>query len=206
MTGAAPLRCEGEAFVLLGPSAAGKSTLLPKMEVPSGALVMDGSFIRQESQMWRKALGLARCHGLTGFSDHFEECFKPPMDKLKSSLLEKSIRQRANLIIPDSASNFPATKRMLEQLLKAGYRLRFAAVYGDEEELLRRGRARASQEGKQFTGKNWRASVEAILQLQDYLETTGLVKDSGLVTVLDNSGPRPEPMSHADLQARLCTH
>eukprot|EP00913_Durusdinium_trenchii_P013446 g12626.t1 len=147
------------------------------------------------------------------------------MDKLKSSLLEKSIRQRANLIIPDSASNFPATKRMLEQLLKAGYRLRFAAVYGDEEELLRRGRARASQEGKQFTGKNWRASVEAILQLQDsssslaqasdsserrsvqdYLETTGLVKDSGLVTVLDNSGPRPEPMSHADLQARLCTH
>ncbi|CAJ1386836.1 unnamed protein product [Effrenium voratum] len=160
---------------LLGPSAAGKTTLLPQLEepgavgtrnlrrsrkewrwvkrrqlstfarrlganfytVPLGALVIDGSFIRQESQSWQKAPGwelkrivqvvcpaeaiaLARSLKLAGFSDYFEAYFKQPMDKVKSRIVEEAIRKRTNLIIPDSASKFSATQAMIQKLLASG--------------------------------------------------------------------------------------
>eukprot|EP00435_Cladocopium_sp_Y103_P065044 s348_g26.t2 len=195
--------CDGNAFILLGPSAAGKSTLLPQMEVPSGAVVMDGSIIRQVSETWQKALQIAKSHELAGLSNYFEKYFKPPMDKLKSDLLEESMRKGVNLIVPDTASNFEATTKMIQRLRAAGYHMRFAAVYGEEAEVLCRGQARASEEGKEFTGKNWRKSVEAILKLQEYLDSTGLMKDCGSVEVIDNSGSTSRPMSLAELRSRL---
>ncbi|CAJ1438575.1 unnamed protein product [Effrenium voratum] len=195
-------RYDGEAYLLLGPSAAGKTTLLPQLEVPLGALVIDGSFIRQESQSWQKAIALARSLKLAGFSDYFEAYFKQPMDKVKSRIVEEAIRKRTNLIIPDSASKFSATQAMIQKLLASGYRMKFAAVFGEEEELLRRGKARASEEGKQFTGKNWKASVQAILDLEAYLESSGIIKDSGSIAVMDNTHTL-KPMSHSELQKHL---
>eukprot|EP00434_Breviolum_minutum_P019645 symbB.v1.2.017326.t1/scaffold1351.1/size123844/6 len=201
-----PLRLDGEALVLLGPSAAGKSTLLPQMQVPSGALVVDGGLVRQVSASWRKGLDLAKSRELAGFSDFFEKYFKTPMDELKSTILEDSVRwaeKHVNLIVPDTASNFSATTKMIEKLRAAGYQMRFAAVYGDEEVLKSRGQARASEEGKQFTGKNWQSSVQAILKLQAYLESTGLVKDCGPVDVIDNSGSSTCSMSLEELRSKV---
>ncbi|CAJ1364161.1 unnamed protein product [Effrenium voratum] len=124
------------------------------------------------------------------------------MDKVKSRIVEEAIRKRTNLIIPDSASKFSATQAMIQKLLASGYRMKFAAVFGEEEELLRRGKARASEEGKQFTGKNWKASVQAILDLEAYLESSGIIKDSGSIAVMDNTHTL-KPMSHSELQKHL---
>ncbi|CAE7675614.1 unnamed protein product, partial [Symbiodinium pilosum] len=200
-----PCRCEGKALFVLGPSAAGKSTALSAnlLEVPPGAMTVDGSVIRDTSQSWDKARSLAKAKGLAGFSDYFEGYFKPSMDKLKKKILDDAIRRAANLIIPDTGSNFAATKAKIQRLREAGYHLTFAAVFGDAEVLLSRGRARATEDGKQFTGRNWQKSVQAILDLQEYLELEGLIVQSGPILVMDNSTASMRVMSIAELKRYL---
>ncbi|CAL1128527.1 unnamed protein product [Cladocopium goreaui] len=164
-----------------------------------------GAHTGTKKQQENNQKGPEEKQGVDSLSNYFEKYFKPPMDKLKNDLLEESMRKRVNLIVPDTASNFEATSQMIQRLRAAGYHMRFAAVYGEEAEVLCRGRARASEEGKEFTGKNWRKSVEAILKLQEYLDSTGLVKDCGSVEVIDNSGSISRPMSLVELRSRLET-
>ncbi|CAE7233742.1 unnamed protein product, partial [Symbiodinium sp. CCMP2456] len=217
-------RFDGEALFVLGPSAAGKSTALAeeRLQVPPGAMTLDGSIIRETSAVWKKVRQLALAQGFAGFSDYFDAFFKPAMDKLKKKILEDAVRSSANLIIPDTGSNFAATKATIQRLRDAGYRLKFAAVpgaqkqinpaggstselrFGDSEVLLGRGRARASEDGKQFTGKNWRKSVEAIPALQEYLQSSGLIDDCGSILVLDNSSSEMRVMSLEELRRRMC--
>ncbi|CAE7668128.1 unnamed protein product [Symbiodinium sp. CCMP2592] len=199
-------RFDGEAFFVLGPSAAGKSTALAekRLQVPPGAMTLDGSIIRETSAVWKKVRKLALARGLAGFSDYFDTFFKPSMDKLKKKILEDAMRRSANLIIPDTGSNFAATKATIQRLRDGGYRLKFAAVFGDSEVLLSRGRARASEDGKQFTGKNWQKSVEAILALQEYLQSSGLIDACGSILVLDNSSSEMRVMSLQELERRWC--
>mmetsp|Transcript_34625 Transcript_34625/g.79732 ORF Transcript_34625/g.79732 Transcript_34625/m.79732 type:complete len:291 (+) Transcript_34625:45-917(+) len=202
---AGELRYEGKVLFLLGPSAAGKSTALAEgwLKVPSGAMVVDGNTIRQQSESWQKVADLARARGLAGLSDYFEDYFKTPMDKVKKMILRDAIRRQTNVIVPDTASDFSGTKATMQKFIDAGYSLSFSAVYGDEAVILGRGKARATEDGKQFTGKNWRKSVQTILSLQDHLEETGLIADSGSVQVLDNSETKMRPMSLPELRRRL---
>ncbi|CAE8594387.1 unnamed protein product, partial [Polarella glacialis] len=126
---------DAQALFVLGPSAAGKSHALRNgsVEVPRGALTLDGGFIRSVSTSWSKALDIAKSKRLGGLTNYFKDYFKAPMDKVKNQAADEAIRSRANVVIPDTASDFKATTAMVSKLLAAGYSLRFMAVFADKE-------------------------------------------------------------------------
>ncbi|CAE8693364.1 unnamed protein product, partial [Polarella glacialis] len=195
---------DAQALFVLGPSAAGKSHALRNgsVEFPRGALTLDGGFIRSVSTSWSKALDIAKSKRLGGLTNYFKDYFKAPMDKVKNQVVDEAIRSRANVVIPDTASDFKATTAMVSKLLAAGYSLRFMAVFADKEVCESRGSSRESEEGKKFSSKNWQPSVQSILDLQAYLESSGLLAQTGSVVVMSNTGVLHN-ISLADLAEKL---
>ncbi|CAE8615889.1 unnamed protein product, partial [Polarella glacialis] len=94
------------------------------------------------------ALDIAKSKRLGGLTNYFKDYFKAPMDKVKNQVVDEAIRSRANVVIPDTASDFKATTAMVSKLLAAGYSLRFMAVFADKEVCESRGSSRESEEGK----------------------------------------------------------
>mmetsp|Transcript_2311 Transcript_2311/g.4828 ORF Transcript_2311/g.4828 Transcript_2311/m.4828 type:complete len:1317 (-) Transcript_2311:48-3998(-) len=190
MSGGVTVEHGAQALFVLGPSAAGKSYALQhgSVEVPPGALELDGEIMREVSTSWKKAIALAEESGLGGFSDYFEAYFKKPTDAVKKRVVDSAIESRSNLKIPDTASNVERTKKQVDRLLAAGYRLKFVAVYADPEVCERRGTQRESLCGKKYSNKNWEASVKAILEINAYLQEKGILDSTGGVKVINNTG------------------
>jgi len=183
-------KCMGRCLLVLGPSAAGKSHAIDRcgVEMPPGAFVVDGSILREASLTWSRALRLATANGLGGFSDCFERYFKAPMDEVKHNLVDEAIARRANLVVPETASHMQDTLSFVDRLAAAGYTLSFAAIYADADVCAARGASRQCEEGKRYSGKNWEASIAAIVEVQKHLKASSAFSSAADVQVFSNMG------------------
>lgn len=182
--------CNGEALIVLGPSAAGKSHALGAgvLTCPGGAQIIDGTSLRQASRVWAEVVSRARREGLSGFSDYYKKYFMKPMNQVKDALVDEAVQCRANVVIPHTASDFAAVAALVAKLSGAGYRIRCAAIYADRALCESRGGSREVEEGKKYDSKNWRTSVGSILAMQELLH---LRAPSGLepeIEVYHNTG------------------
>lgn len=180
---------KSHALFVLGPSASGKTTLLKQAvaDIPQGAITVDGSTIRDCSEVWRRTVQRASDRGLSGFSNYFQNDFKGPADRLKHSIMDNAINNRANVVVPETASNVQGVIDMVDRFLAAGYRLSFVATIAVKHVCEERGRSREAEEGKKFSSKNWKNSVQAILTVQEHLVSRGVVQQTGNVRIFDNS-------------------
>eukprot|EP00927_Polykrikos_kofoidii_P061019 TRINITY_DN55908_c0_g1_i1.p1 TRINITY_DN55908_c0_g1~~TRINITY_DN55908_c0_g1_i1.p1 ORF type:complete len:1135 (-),score=175.71 TRINITY_DN55908_c0_g1_i1:206-3610(-) len=192
MLGEQTARYDGHALIFLGPSAVGKTYAINngilKDYLPKGALTLDGAIIRSASASWASAIALARDHGLLGFTDYFSKFFKAPLNEVKQNVFKKSIESKLNLAIPVTASDLASVLSLMEQLFEANYSVRFVAVYRERRACEENGRLREVLDGKKYDSKNWLASMQAILDIQFYLERTLRVPQTGNVIVFFNDG------------------
>ena len=84
------------------------------------------------------------------------------------------------------------TRHRKDSLRAAGYRVTVAAVYADRDVCEARG-ARRQADGKRYSGKNWRASVEAIFRMQAHLAA------SAAPAAADAAGPALEVLRESHL-------
>eukprot|EP00928_Gymnodinium_smaydae_P015956 TRINITY_DN15941_c0_g2_i1.p1 TRINITY_DN15941_c0_g2~~TRINITY_DN15941_c0_g2_i1.p1 ORF type:complete len:586 (-),score=109.91 TRINITY_DN15941_c0_g2_i1:175-1932(-) len=191
MAGGAPVECDAHALIVLGPSAAGKSYALRCFEnlacvVPKGAMQVDGSFIRDASITWARTAATAEANGLAGFSDYFAEYFKPSMDKVKASILTDALARKANVVVPDTGSNLSSLVSLTDRFALAGYSVSFAAIYADQSVCEVRGKQRESKDGKKYSSRNWRTSVQAILDMHAHINSTGACQKD--IQIFSNNG------------------
>mmetsp|Transcript_1781 Transcript_1781/g.1902 ORF Transcript_1781/g.1902 Transcript_1781/m.1902 type:complete len:331 (+) Transcript_1781:103-1095(+) len=173
------------------------------IDMPQRALILDGSYIRDASDCWRDMVALAHSHDLDGFSDLFDNFFKPSIGKVKKAVTTSALEGHWNIIVPDTASSFKKTAAMIQRLAESGYSLKVAAVYASTETCTERGKSREKGEGKKYSSKNWVASMQAIVDAQKELKKLGL---DDKIQILDNNASMPALDSVDHIVAILNQH
>ena len=128
------LRRDKEAFLFLGPSAAGKSGFAEEFAKNSGSAIIDSDDAKKVIPGYRGGLGANQVH---------EE----------SSSLSKIVEQRmldrgANIVVPTVGANESGIAKRIDRLQKAGYNVTLVDVAVDRHEATRRMASRALLTGR----------------------------------------------------------
>jgi len=122
------------ATLLLGPSAAGKSTFAEHMAKKSRSAIVDPDEAKKIIRGYNGGLGANEVH---------EE------SSIMSRMVEKRLtRSGANMIIPTVGGNADGIARRVDRLQRAGYKVNVVDVHVDKHEATRRMAARALKTGR----------------------------------------------------------
>lgn len=139
------------ALWVLGPSAAGKSTLISNLQ-PSGFIdtrnyvVVDGDALRDLHPGFSAlvANGKAQnCIWKCGF-----DLNKRITNKMKDKIMKQAVDQKMNLVLPHT---HPESK-ISQKLAAGGYAVSVISVYGNKAEIIDRGLSRSLESGKRYNG------------------------------------------------------
>jgi ubiquitin-conjugating enzyme E2 D/E len=155
--------------------------------------VLDGARFRDTSKSWAQLKAEAIADGHTGYSDGYDTCMKKATDALKAKLTERLLNDGSNLIIPDTCSNAKSVIKKANMLRTAGYTLDVLVVVAPKTVCVRRGTSREQFEGKKYSCKNWKKSMESVevvinhMRDENLSEAEFVIVDSGG----DNGKDRP---------------
>eukprot|EP00939_MAST-03C_sp_MAST-3C-sp1_P000800 g800.t1 len=178
--------CGRIAVFVLGPSAAGKTFLTKanlsnvlrdnhllqdpqKGKLPQGFVSIDGGLVRDVSKMWQFMSSVPHEHkDIEGFSDLFKTYFKKHVGDFKSRLFVSLLSKGMNMVIPDTASDYfppvhPGKAMHFLRLLKEhNYSILMTAVQASKAKCEDNGSKRQVKEGKKYSSRAWKYSMENI--------------------------------------------
>jgi len=165
------------ALWILGPSSVGKSTITvdaaPTFGIPRtgwsldateastdkrrqlDAVVIDGEYMRDAHSVWQEWVAT------TDWRSAYP-ALKATINREKDDMCAEAVRQRKNLIIPQTALKLPKAEAEMEEIRKNGYVNHVLAVVAPLDECQRRGRKRELTTGKRYQPAEFKQSISAI--------------------------------------------
>lgn len=144
-----------QAIWLIGPSASGKSTLAPRAAGWSGMLsdgggyvLVDGEMFRDSHQGYQAALQEGHNMGCVWWGAY--TTIRENVNKEKQAMLRDAVQASKNLVIPSTCLRRSQCVDVAAMLLESGYKVHIVGIYGEKEEIVRRGRKRAMEKGKRY--------------------------------------------------------
>jgi chloramphenicol 3-O-phosphotransferase len=142
-----------QAVWLIGPSASGKSTLAPISAewvgiVEEGFVEVDGEYFRDSHGGYQDALRKGAQLGCVWWGAYTG--IRENVNIEKQEMLQRAADQRKHLVIPSTCLRKSQCVDVAEMLLERGYTLHIVGIYGEKEEITRRGRNRAMKKGKRY--------------------------------------------------------
>lgn len=153
-----------QAIWLIGPSASGKSTLAPKIAAWVGAedqgyALVDGEPFRDSHRGYQAALTEGKQQGCVWWGAYVG--IRENVNKEKQAMLEDAVEAKKNLVIPSTCLRSSQSVDVAEMLLGKGYLVHIVAVYGEKEEIVKRGRRRAMEKGKRYDPREFELALQA---------------------------------------------
>lgn len=163
------------ALWIFGPSAVGKSFITGAKAVTlfnavTNAVLIDGTDFREVHAGFNAVAvhgqenGLLHADAWPIFKTKALEA-KDGKPTLKRRMVNESIRDRQNLIMPDCANNPNRLKALIEEVKAAGYAMHAVCLWAPLSVTRARGEERSVREGKLWTGKDYGTSTKALLTL-----------------------------------------
>lgn len=119
-----PIRYDGEATILLGPPAAGKSTLANPFAINAKAAIMDGDEIKKTLPEYQNGIGAMAVH---------EES-----SEIAQDLIDAAMGSKTNMVLPKVGDNPESIKKLARKLKKAGYKVKILEMKVPYQEARRR--------------------------------------------------------------------
>jgi predicted kinase len=131
---AKPARAGREAYIVLGPPAAGKSTVAEALAEKSGARLIDADEAKALLPEYDNGIGAEAVH---------EES-----SRLAAVAADASIRKGENVVLPVVGRTYEGASARIDDLLAAGYKVHLALVDLPVEKAVERATARFAQTGR----------------------------------------------------------
>lgn len=152
------------ALWVLGPSASGKSTVAEQVARTlgmSGYVTIDGDIFRQKLNAYQKVVGEARRNWNCLFW-HGYPLIKNTINTEKDKLLDAARQKGMQLVIPHTCLKQEECTNQMETLIRANYTNHVVAMWGDAQEIYRRGHKRSEQSGKRYKESEFKKAARAI--------------------------------------------
>lgn len=119
-----PIRYDGEATILIGPPAAGKSTIANPLAVNSRASIIDSDEIKKTLPEYENGIGAMAVH---------EES-----SEIAQELVDAAMSSKTNMVIPKVGDNPATIEKLGRKLKKAGYKVKILEMKVPYQEARRR--------------------------------------------------------------------
>mmetsp|Transcript_87697 Transcript_87697/g.246360 ORF Transcript_87697/g.246360 Transcript_87697/m.246360 type:complete len:403 (-) Transcript_87697:107-1315(-) len=184
-----------KALWIFGPPAVGKTTMseIRGCDIfgrPHNAVVVDGAEFRKEHRGFQDVVR----HGIRNnlvYADAWKK-FKATgvMDRMKHKVVDRAIKHRQHLRIPEAAANVDRVYDMFSKLKDAGYEMHAIFLWAPKSETETRGRPRALKEGKRFSPSVYAETVLKMMRVAQHWEAAmaaGEAQYFRSATYLDNT-------------------
>lgn len=142
-----------QAIWLIGPSASGKSTLAPIAAgwagiSDEGYVTVDGEPFRDSHRGYQEALQEGKQKGCVWWGAYVG--IRENVNDEKQDMLALAADERKHLVIPSTCLRRSQCVDVAEMLLERGYKVHIVGIYGNREEIVRRGQKRSVHKGKRY--------------------------------------------------------
>lgn len=159
-----PVHRRPHALWIIGPSAAGKSTVARSKARELGLdkhgwVLIDGEIFREVHPGFVAAKDDSNTKGCVWWGAYAES--KSMFNEEKDRLVAAAVGRRQNLVLPHTCLDLDKCLDLIRHLKRRGYVCHVHGIYGDKQELMTRGRKRALEQGKRYEPREFDCSMQA---------------------------------------------
>mmetsp|Transcript_13335 Transcript_13335/g.31238 ORF Transcript_13335/g.31238 Transcript_13335/m.31238 type:complete len:873 (-) Transcript_13335:215-2833(-) len=192
-----------QAIWLLGPSAAGKSTLVPEIATSAGLeddgyVIVDGEAFRHSHGGFQHALHEGQQRGCVFWGAYVG--IRENVNDEKQKMLMAAVDGKKHLMIPSTALRLSQCVETVQMLQDVGYQINVVCLYGEKNMITSRGRRRALKTGKRYNPNEFElalGSFAPLLRLCDGWYKLYESREGEVVSTANGSGPLDEGTVHA---------